>query len=562
MSLKDLTEPKAVRAAIEEFDVVGREAFLSRYGFKPATRYWVAVGEKEYDAKAIAGVAHQHQHGVLLGPREFQSGEGTVVACLEGLGFTVVRGGGKREWTYPELILALELYLRLRHRGVRHSRTHPEVRRLSDELRALPIYSREVRARENFRNTASVSAKLDNFDHHNPDHPGGWPKGGAPTGEVWEQWAHRRNELAAAAETIRAYRAEMPAPPAQGHPVRSALAGFFPPRQGAESTHQDTAELEAVPAAGAERTATGRPTFLLTQNPAKWTWPEGEEQAFIANSRAGVPSPDLWSTGSRRGGVRPGDRALLLRQGAQPRGLLASGTFTSEVHEAPHWNGSGATTWAADVQWEVFLDATELLPVAVLQEATPGYAWQPQASGQILRTDVADTAWALWEEHTADLRPAAAPPQDSDGTGQGRVLDPMRRKALEDAAQHRLETYYRDRGWDVEDVRFEGPYDAIARKNGQIRYLEAKGTQSTGDSVTVTAGEVAHARRHPGECVIGILSGVRFTDDGDLDDSGAHFALRRWKPAEEDLQAIQYRWDATRTPTLPAEDPSDSPGRS
>jgi hypothetical protein len=118
---------------------------------------------------------------------------------------------------------------------------------------------------------------------------------------------------------------------------------------------------------------------------------------------------------------------------------------------------------AADVQWEVFLDTAELLPEAVLQEATPGYLWHPQGSGQMLRPEVADTAWALWEEHTADLRPATAPPQDSGSTGQGRVLDPVRRKALEDAAQHRLETYYRDRGWDVEDVRFEGPYDAIAR---------------------------------------------------------------------------------------------------
>lgn len=431
--------------------------------------------------------------------------------------------------------------------------THLEVRALSDELRALPIYSRQVRAQGNFRNTASVSAKLDNFDHCNPDQSRGWANGGAPTREVWEQWAHRRDELVLAAETIRAHRAEIPALTAQGHPVRNALAGFSPPRQGAEAIYHETSGLDMVPAAGADGTATDRPTFLLTQNPAKWTWPGAEEQTFIANSLAGVPSPDSWSTGSRRGGVRPGDRALLLRQGAQPRGLIASGTFTSEVHEAPHWNGSGAMMWAAEVQWEVFLDTLEILPVAALQEATPGYLWQPQASGQMLRTDVADTAWNLWGEHTADLRPATAPPQDSDTTGQGRVMDPVSRKALEDAAQHRLETYYRDRGWDVEDVRFDGPYDAIARKNGQTRYLEAKGTQSHGDSVTVTAGEVAHARRHLDECVIGILSDLRFTDDGDLDDSGAHFALRQWNPAEEDLQAIQYRWDATHTRALHTE---------
>lgn len=146
---------------------------------------------------------------------------------------------------------------------------------------------------------------------------------------------------------------------------------------------------------------------------------------------------------------------------------------------------------------------------------------------------------------------AAHEPEHPDIGGQGRVLDPQRRKALEDAAQFRLETYYRDRGWEVEDVRFDGPYDAIARKNGQTRYLEAKGTQSNGASVTVTSGEVDHARRHPGECVIGILSGLRFTQDDELDDKDARFTVSPWNPADEDLQATQYRWVTTRETLLP-----------
>ena len=148
---------------------------------------------------------------------------------------------------------------------------------------------------------------------------------------------------------------------------------------------------------------------------------------------------------------------------------------------------------------------------------------------------------------------AADEPEHPDAGGQGRVLNPQRRKALEDAAQSRLETYYRDRGWEVEDVRFDNPYDAIARKNGQIRYLEAKGTQSNGASVTVTSGEVHHARQHPGQCVIGILSGLRFTQDGELDEREAQFTVSPWEPADEDLQATQYRWVTTRETVLPAE---------
>jgi hypothetical protein len=60
MGLKDITDRQAVLRAIEEFDDLGREGFLSKYGFGTATGYFVSAGGKEYDSKAIAGAAHYH----------------------------------------------------------------------------------------------------------------------------------------------------------------------------------------------------------------------------------------------------------------------------------------------------------------------------------------------------------------------------------------------------------------------------------------------------------------------------------------------------------------------
>lgn len=133
---------------------------------------------------------------------------------------------------------------------------------------------------------------------------------------------------------------------------------------------------------------------------------------------------------------------------------------------------------------------------------------------------------------------------------QGRIVNPELRKKIEDAAQIRLENHYRAQGWEVDDVRHDGPFDAIAKKGDEVRYLEAKGTQSKGSTVIVTNGEVNHAREHPGECVIGILSGLRFTDEGEIDDQDATFVVREWNPRDEDLQAIDYRWDSTSTPGI------------
>jgi hypothetical protein len=59
MSLADLT-PESVHQAIAEFDRLGRDSFLSTYGFGKARGYLLIHNGHAYDSKAIAGVAHQY----------------------------------------------------------------------------------------------------------------------------------------------------------------------------------------------------------------------------------------------------------------------------------------------------------------------------------------------------------------------------------------------------------------------------------------------------------------------------------------------------------------------
>ena len=61
MSLAQLTSPLAVKLAIDEYDRLGRDEFLSIYGFGPARNYLLIYEGKRYDSKAIAGVAHKYQ---------------------------------------------------------------------------------------------------------------------------------------------------------------------------------------------------------------------------------------------------------------------------------------------------------------------------------------------------------------------------------------------------------------------------------------------------------------------------------------------------------------------
>jgi hypothetical protein len=90
MALSDLTASAVVKA-IEEFDQLGRDAFLRKYGFGRARGYVLQRGGQSYDSKAIAGAAHGYLPGrAALKAKEFSGGDATVARMLEQLGFIVV----------------------------------------------------------------------------------------------------------------------------------------------------------------------------------------------------------------------------------------------------------------------------------------------------------------------------------------------------------------------------------------------------------------------------------------------------------------------------------------
>ncbi|MDN7925247.1 HNH endonuclease [Burkholderia vietnamiensis] len=99
MAFADVNDPAAVLAAVREYDRVGRDAFLKKYGFGKARDYFLAVDGKRYDSKAIFGAAHGYQFpedGPLTW-RDFSGGEKTVELKLEAMGFRIERLTANRQ---------------------------------------------------------------------------------------------------------------------------------------------------------------------------------------------------------------------------------------------------------------------------------------------------------------------------------------------------------------------------------------------------------------------------------------------------------------------------------
>lgn len=79
-----------VLAALAEHDRIGDREFLRRYGFGRAHAYVLWHGGRDYDCKAIVGVAYLHATGTALTSQEFSGGKDGATGVLTDLGFDVV----------------------------------------------------------------------------------------------------------------------------------------------------------------------------------------------------------------------------------------------------------------------------------------------------------------------------------------------------------------------------------------------------------------------------------------------------------------------------------------
>jgi 5-methylcytosine-specific restriction enzyme A len=206
MTLAAITDPASVRKAAEEFDRLGRDAFLAKYGYGPSRRYFLSLNGRLYDSKAIVGAAHGYEFSShTLQASDFSGGEATVQRKLEELGFQVVvmdvptAAQRNPPWERDELILALDLYMQEGLVGSGH-RSVVELSELLNRLQLHPLRPDPDR----FRNPTGVHLKLADFAALDPHHAGtGMTHGSALDREVWDEFWNDPERLAMVARAIR-----------------------------------------------------------------------------------------------------------------------------------------------------------------------------------------------------------------------------------------------------------------------------------------------------------------------------------------------------------------------
>lgn len=122
-------------------------------------------------------------------------------------------------------------------------------------------------------------------------------------------------------------------------------------------------------------------TYLITWNPNRWEW---DMQEDIAAFRARGFFDSRWSCG-RTKSIEVGDRLFLLRQGREPRGIVASGVAKSEPYLDEHWDDNRSDkALYVKARFDSLLDPDKdgVLSLFQLQGGALGAVnWQTQSSG-------------------------------------------------------------------------------------------------------------------------------------------------------------------------------------
>jgi len=79
-----------VLAAINEYDEVGQDEFLGRYGFAPSQEHVVRHANQSYDSKVLLGAALGYATGTAATAAEFTSSKTAAAKVLRDLDFDVL----------------------------------------------------------------------------------------------------------------------------------------------------------------------------------------------------------------------------------------------------------------------------------------------------------------------------------------------------------------------------------------------------------------------------------------------------------------------------------------
>jgi hypothetical protein len=135
--------------------------------------------------------------------------------------------------------------------------------------------------------------------------------------------------------------------------------------------------------------------YLFGWNPIKFKW-DNIADDIKQLAETGIYE-DNWSVASHKT-IKPGDRAYVVRVGAEPKGIFASGVVSSEPYRAFR---KGRHYFRINIKFDVLLnpDQEPILTMDILKTGNlAAQTWTPQASGISIRPELVDELEGVWQD--------------------------------------------------------------------------------------------------------------------------------------------------------------------
>ncbi|WP_454801479.1 hypothetical protein [Mucilaginibacter phyllosphaerae] len=133
--------------------------------------------------------------------------------------------------------------------------------------------------------------------------------------------------------------------------------------------------------------------FLFGWNPIKFKWENIDKDIETLKTTGNLE--DNWSVASHKT-IQPGDRAYIIRLGAEPRGIFASGFISSQPYTALR---NGRSHHRIKIKLDALLnpDKERILNMDILKTGSLAeQTWAPQASGISIRPQLVDEIEGVW----------------------------------------------------------------------------------------------------------------------------------------------------------------------
>ena len=261
---------------------------------------------------------------------------------------------------------------------------------------------------------------------------------------------------------------------------------------------------------------------------------------------------DTWTL--PQGNPKPGDRGLIwmAKGSGSRRGVVTFFVVTaapSEIKEPRRSRDRWISTPPPEIARRILMHYVRPPGLPLWLDQHPdllGALTVSRAQGNKLYT-VEPEQWAAIVEAAGgwiDVPPEVPPEVPPGGGGQGRLQDPLERKAIELHAMACAREHFMSEGWpEPTDTSAGCPYDWLfVRDDGIQLRVEVKGTKGGPAHVTVTIGEVKSARAAATALFVqhGIV--VEKSETGKFSAAKGESLIRQpWQPEDADLEPLTFR---------------------